>query len=340
MAVQGRERSPVSLEEDAWRDLVHQPQTLLVGLGGAGSEALEDLQRLGLPDGVETLAINTDGRHLQSIEVHERILVGRNALRGRGSGGDRHAVSQVIPEIREELLAHMRPYQVVFFLAGLGGGTGSALLPACRALCRELGALPVPVAFLPFRVELDTNPVRRQNSLEAMSELETDEGLILVLDNEKLRRFETLPLKHVLRLRNTYLHKLTVSLVDMVTNPSEINVDLALLRRHLEHAGISTLLAAEGHVSDPEKLVQQALTEGFLDFSVETPGPALVHIEGGSNMTLRTLHRVLDSVRAGLHEPTELTLGTRIREEASDSVRLTAIVGGLGARTVQRALRA
>jgi cell division protein FtsZ len=326
-------------EIEAWARRTSEPGFALVGLGGAGSEAVQDLIGLGSP-GVRTFALNTDARHLLNIPVEERILLGERTLRGRGSGGNRAAVLEAAEDGREEIVRRLGRFEVVFLLAGLGGGTGSALLPYLVGELRRTEALPVPVAFLPFHIELETNSDRRANVHGALEELEELGGLLLALSNEKLRRFEALPLHRVFAVRNAYVHALVQSLVDMVEHPSQLNVDLASLKGHLANSGLSTLLCGEYHVSDPDRLVDQALTEGLLDFTVDREASALLHLEGGSNLTLRTLDRVVQSMRARLGQPRRFLLGTRIRAEPREVVHLTAVIGGLKPHAVVEALGA
>lgn len=326
---------PDSIE--AWAHRARDSEFALVGLGGAGGEAVGDLIGLGNLN-VRTFAVNTDARQLLQIPVEERILIGERGLRGRGSGGNRTAVLEAAQDGREEILRRLTRHEVVFLLAGLGGGTGSALLPFLTSELRKTETLPVPVAFLPFHVELDTNSDRRENVFSSLEELETMGGLLLALSNEKLRRFESLPLHRVFQVRNAYVHALVRSLVDMVEHPSQLNVDLASLKGHLSDSGLSTLLCGEYHVSDPEQLVEQALTEGLLDFTLNRESSALLHLDGGSNLTLRTLDRVVQTLRKRLGQPRRFLLGTRIRTEPREVVHLTAVVGGLRARTMEEAL--
>ncbi|HYA57454.1 MAG TPA: hypothetical protein VEH57_03195 [Thermoplasmata archaeon] len=324
---------------DSFASLSSTPSVAVVGLGGAGSEAVQDLVTLGIP-GAHAIAVNTDAKHLSRVGVEERILLGHRELRGRGSGGDRAVVLRAAEESRDEMLNRLRPFEIVFLLAGLGGGTGSALLPYLARELRGTEALPIPVVFLPFQVELETNPTRRENVLATVDELEEMGGLLLALANERLRRFESLPIHRVFQVRNAYLHSLVASLVDMVENPSQLNVDLATLKTHLRESGLSTLISGEYHVSEPEQLVQQALAESLIDYRLSDRTTALIHLEGGSNFTLRTLDRVLRALRARLGEPERLVFGTRVRPEPREVVHLTAVVGGLRTRTVRDALEA
>ncbi|HEV2520528.1 MAG TPA: hypothetical protein VGX00_07965 [Thermoplasmata archaeon] len=326
---------PDSIE--AWARRSDESGFALVGLGGAGGDAVQDLVGLGHLN-VRTVAVNTDARHLSSVPAEERILIGERVMRGRGSGGNRSAVLEAAEDGREEILRRLTRFEVVFLLAGLGGGTGSALLPYLTAELRKTETLPVPVAFLPFRVELDSNSDRRENVHGALETLEAMGGLLLALSNEKLRRFEALPLHRVFHVRNAYVHALVRSLVDMVEHPSQLNVDLASLKGHLASSGLSTLLCGEYHVSDPDRLVDQALTEGLLDFALDAESSALLHLDGGSNLTLRTLDRVVQSLRHRLGQPKRFLLGTRIRSEPREVVHLTAVVGGLRPRTMEQAL--
>jgi len=314
------------------------PSIAVVGLGGAGSEAVEDLVALGIP-GARAIAVNTDATHLNRIGVDERILLGRRELHGRGSGGDRAAVLRAAEESREEVVRRLSQFELVFLLAGLGGGTGSALLPFLSRELRETSALPIPVVFLPFRLELEANPVRCENVESSVAELEDLGGLLLALANEKLRKFDSLPIHRVFRVRNAYLHGLVASLVDMVDHPSQLNVDLASLKAHLRQSGLSTLVIAEEHISEPGRLVHQALSDSLLDFRLPDHPSALVHLEGGTNLTLQTLDEVLREVRERFREPGRLVFGTRIRPEPREAIRLTAVLGGLRPRTVREALR-
>ncbi|HXY11872.1 MAG TPA: hypothetical protein VEJ85_00035 [Thermoplasmata archaeon] len=322
---------------NAWGPLDLAPSIGVVGLGGAGSEAVQDLVALGIP-GVRAIAVNTDAARLLRTGVEERILLGQRELRGRGSGGDRSLVLQAVEEGRDELLRRLRPLEIVFLLAGIGGGTGSALLPYLSRALRSTATLAVPVVFLPFQVEIENNRARRENVVATVSELEDLGGLLVALANEKLRRFESLPIHRVFQVRNAYLHSLVSSLVDMVENPSQLNVDLASLKNHLRESGLSTLVVGEYHVSEPERLVQQALSDSLLDYHLSERPSALVHLEGGSNLTLRTLNRVLQSMSQRLNHPDRLVFGTRVRPEPREVVHLTAVIGGLRTRSVREAV--
>jgi cell division protein FtsZ len=73
---------------------------------------------------------------------------------------------------------------IVFIVAGLGGGAGTGAAPVVARAARANGAVTVAVAILPFEVEGRTEVARA--GLEALR-LEADS--VIVLDNNSLDRF-------------------------------------------------------------------------------------------------------------------------------------------------------
>ena len=67
--------------------LASQIPIKVIGLGGAGLNALDRIQLDGL-DGAEMIAINTDAQALAGCVAPVKVQIGRNATRGLGAGGD------------------------------------------------------------------------------------------------------------------------------------------------------------------------------------------------------------------------------------------------------------
>ena len=49
----------------------------IIGCGGAGNNTINRLMKIGIK-GAKCVAINTDCQHLDSIESHIKILIGKN----------------------------------------------------------------------------------------------------------------------------------------------------------------------------------------------------------------------------------------------------------------------
>ena len=62
-----------------------KPRILVVGVGGAGGNALNRMIEAGL-QGVEFVAINTDAQDLKMSKAHAKIQLGSNLTKGLGAG--------------------------------------------------------------------------------------------------------------------------------------------------------------------------------------------------------------------------------------------------------------
>ena len=79
--------------------------------------------------------------------------MGQEFTKGLGAGNDpekgRIAAELSIPEIREAL----EHTEMLFIVAGMGGGTGTGGSPVIAKVAKELGILTVAVVTTPFKYE-------------------------------------------------------------------------------------------------------------------------------------------------------------------------------------------
>ena len=100
----------------------------VIGVGGAGCNAVNRIYEGGIKS-ARTIAINTDGKHLNMIKSHKKILAGRNITRGLGAGGDLNMARKCAESDREMLRREIGENELVFLCAGMGGGTGTGAAP-------------------------------------------------------------------------------------------------------------------------------------------------------------------------------------------------------------------
>jgi len=100
----------------------------IIGVGGAGSNAVDRLKMENL-DRLQLACINTDSQALASSPVQEKLLIGKQITRGLGAGGDPEIGRDAAEADREKIAAAVKDTDLVFLLAGMGGGTGSGASP-------------------------------------------------------------------------------------------------------------------------------------------------------------------------------------------------------------------
>jgi hypothetical protein len=100
------------------------PRIVVVGVGGAGGNALNNMIAKGL-EGVGFLALNTDAQHLSSTLTDQRLQLGIELTQGLGCGANPDAGRLAAEESKAQIQEHLKDAHLVFITAGMGGGTGT-----------------------------------------------------------------------------------------------------------------------------------------------------------------------------------------------------------------------
>ncbi len=125
------------------------PRIVVVGVGGAGGNALNNMIAKELK-GVDFLAVNTDAQHLSSTLTDQRLQLGLELTKGLGCGANPDAGRMAAEESREQIQEQLKDAHLVFITAGMGGGTGTVASPVVADICYEMGIMTVGVVTLPF----------------------------------------------------------------------------------------------------------------------------------------------------------------------------------------------
>src|SRR4030042_6523280 len=110
----------------------------VVGCGGMGCNAVTWLFNKGI-SGATIFGMNTDALHLSVTKADEKVLIGKELTRGLGAGGKPQRGREAAKEAIVDLKKAVGGADMVFVLAGLGGGTGTGAAPVVAQLAKETG---------------------------------------------------------------------------------------------------------------------------------------------------------------------------------------------------------
>ena len=122
------------------------------GVGGAGCNMVTWLFNKGI-NGATVYGINTDALHLSITKADDKVLIGKELTRGLGCGGYPTKGKEAAKESLSELKKSASGADMVFVLAGMGGGTGTGAVPVVAQLAKESGAVVIGVVTMPWEAE-------------------------------------------------------------------------------------------------------------------------------------------------------------------------------------------
>lgn len=158
-----------------------EPAVAVVGCGGAGSNIVHGIYWKS--NRIDTVAVNTDESRLKTVDAHKKVLIGKDVSFGRDSGGFPEIGEHCAEKAREVIKEALRGYDIVFVVAGMGGGTGTGVAPVVASVAREMNAVTFAVPIMPFDTE---GADRRRIAVDGIARLKENANFTIVLDNNKL----------------------------------------------------------------------------------------------------------------------------------------------------------
>ena len=302
----------------------HTPVIRVVGIGGAGVNAINRMVEAGIP-GVEFMAVNTDLQSLQQSNADVTVHLGSGMARGLGAGSDPELGYRAAFQEQDKIKRLLKGSDMVFITAGAGGGTGTGAGPVLARLARDVGALTVGIITKPFRFEGTRRASQAEEGIKALSaEVDT----LIVVPNERLLSVlaKTTTMMEAFQVADDVLRQGVQGISELITLPGMINLDFADVRTTMRDAGKALLgigmgtgdrravLAAESAVSSP-----------LLETSVDGARSILLSITGGPDLSLIEVSEAAKIVQEAAHPEANIIFGANIDDAVDDEVWITVI---------------
>ena len=302
----------------------------VIGVGGAGGNALDTMIRCGLA-GVEFIAANTDAQALQHKLAPTKVQLGVQVTRGLGCGANPERGRAAAIEDREKLRDLLIGSDMVFVTAGMGGGTGTGAAPVIAEIAREVGALTVAVVTKPFPFE---GRQRGRHAEKGLEELHRVCDTLITIPNHRLLALagKDTPMLQSFRIADDVLLNAVKGISDLITVHGLINLDFADVRTIMNEMGMALMGTGIGMGENRAKDAAYAAISSPLleDVSIDGARGVLINITGGADMTLWEVNEASTLVQEAAHEDANIIFGAVIDETMkAGELRVTVIATGL-----------
>lgn len=296
------------------------------GVGGTGVKVMEILMKNGLT-GPGFIAVNTDATSLSTSSAMEKVHLETAVLRGLGTGGDPERGRVVAEEQAARLKGLCEGADVVFVVAGLGGGAGTGISPVLARAAKEAGALVIGFATTPF----DCEGVRRQRLAQAgLEELKAAADGVICLPNQKVFKLidENISVSDTFKITNEFLADGVKGVWRLLTHTGLIEIhfsDLAAMIRD-QHAESAFAVAEAMGPTRSREVVDKLLAHPMLDGGqvLNDSEAVLVSLMGGPDLTMVEISRVMEEINRRC-EHGQVVMGAVIDEAFRDRLAITLI---------------
>ena len=303
----------------------------VIGVGGAGCNAVNRIIEDYNPQDVVFIAANTDLQALKRSQAETHLPLGRETTHGLGAGGNPKVGEDAANEQKDDIKEFIEGSDMVFITAGMGGGTGTGGAPVIAKIAKDMGILTVAVVTTPFDLE---GPVRMQNALTGIERLKENVDALIVVPNQKLIEFaqveKTVTMQEGFKIADGVLRDGILGIANLITSPGDINLDFADINTIMRGKGEAFMGIGEGK---GENMAVDAITNALcnkVQENTDITGATgiILNITSGPDFTMPDLQKILNLVRSNADENVNLIFGHRVDESMKDRVSVTIIATG------------
>jgi len=314
------------------------PDIRVLGIGGAGIYISQQVANGELP--FRFYSLDSNKSCLSENLSGEGILLGQGVNpSGLGAGSDLDTGQRFANDSRKAIAEVIADADMLFLVAGLGGGIGSGALPFIVAMAEDLGIPTVCFVTMPFNFE---GGRRNKNAQLALQQVESSAAALIVLSHDLLLSSvaRNLPFVEAMAKSGQLLASIIQRVLALSTSVGLINIDFSDLRTLLSRGGhlyVGEALA-EGNEGAVEQAILRAaanpqLTQGELGMN-QVQG-VMVNLEIGAAFKLGDLNAVGEYITQLTSAQTEVMLGVSLIPDWHNQVRVTLMAMGNKQQTLQ-----
>lgn len=308
----------------------------VIGIGGAGCNIIKNIAEKHpiVKKSASLYAFNTDKNSLKLLfgaNIENIYLLDKENLSGYGSGGDPIIGQNAIKHDSEAIKEELKDTDILFIIAGMGKGTGSGGAPELAKIAKELGILTVGIITMPS-LACEGNHVYN-NAYNALTKLKEYCNSITTISNEKIINNEKgISFIHAYEKANDKIANIIEEIVDIIFNPSQINIDFADLKNFFTKNKFFMMVKTIFNETNTQKteLLEQiikSISESYSDIDIVDAKNIIINLK----ISNETASNIIEDIRKSFISVTKnssLSLVSGINSSDEKQLSLSALISG------------
>ena len=303
----------------------------VIGVGDAGGNAINNMIESNLI-GVDFIIANTDIQVLDKSNAKMKIQIGSTLTQGLGAGMNPAIGREAALESKEALKEALEGSNIVFIIAGFGGGTGTGAASVVAEICKEISSevLTVAVITKPFSFEGKKRITLAEEGIEILKEVV---DTVITIPYNRLR--EIVPknaiMRDIFKQADEILLYSVKGITDLITMPGFVNLDFADVKTIMSKAGMALMgIGMASGDNRAKEAVERAISHPLLeDISISGVKGVLLNITSSSDLQVEEVIEASERIYEEVGDEAEIIWGHNIDEDMGDEIRVTVIATGI-----------
>ncbi len=248
----------------------------VIGVGGAGCNAVDYITHSTDIKHIELIAVNSDEQTLLNKSADRKIKLGDKGL---GAGGDPVIGRRFAEEQEAQIRQHLEDTHMIFLSTSMGGGTGTGASPVIAKIASDMSILVVSVVYMPYDWEGKTEMAN-----QGLEELQKYTDALIVLPNENLEYVEADDIDAQMARAHQVLADSITGIYEVLANHGMVNADFNDLKTACRFRGRALIGKGEASGKNDNRAdtaVAEALENPLMDIQMFTHAKSmLINIKG------------------------------------------------------------
>ena len=301
-------------------------KVLFLGMGGSGQQIVSMMQTW-YPL-MTTAVFDTDKQALENHAEEKALLLGPSITKGLSAGGDDELGRQATEKSDGLIRSVIEGYDLIFLVAGLGGGTASGSVPVVARIAKQMGKRLLVMVTRPFPFE---GQRREEIADKAIKRTRAHADTIIQIPYHRLFAESNPEEIEALEMFKRG-HRLLVDAASMVWNicaqRAYCSLDYASLQTLMRHCdGFCHFASAFASGTDRanhavEALMHHPLMKNGLIW--ENTSGILLAIKADPSLTLQEIEWIMDALHQKMDEGTWINFGMRC-DDTKEGISLSIL---------------
>ena len=307
----------------------------VIGVGGAGCNAINNLKDLYYESAIHFIACNTDKKALKFCKADHVFCLDEEKLNGLGSGSDPRVGLRAATHSINSIMEAIAPLDMVFVLAGMGKGTGTGAAGLIAKAAREMGKLVIAVVSKPF---YDHGSYAMNFARQGIFALSQYTHGIVVFDNQHLQTIADpqASLLGMFKQGDLSIAYTAISTVcDIAFAKGAVGLDFSDIKTVLMTDGYVTIVSGNAKGAEKSRRVLEQITQPPLldkDIRLDSAKAVLLSIVVSPDLPYTEYATISTQIRTKLNISSDSNLflvGVREDSKLEDEMKVSVIFAGV-----------
>nr|WP_320415098.1 cell division protein FtsZ [Candidatus Nardonella dryophthoridicola] len=267
---------------------------------------------------------------MKKLSIENKIQIGKNITKGFGVGSNPD-IGKISAEEDKDILKNIiKDTDILFILAGMGGGTGTGASPVIAEISKELGILTIAIVTKPFNFEGNKRLLYANKGINLLSKYV--DSLIIIPNDKLLKVFNyKISLIEAFSYANNIFKNAIQGISELIIKPGLINVDFADIKTIMNESGYSIIgVGISSGEKRAEESIKMAISSPLLEnINLSNSKGILINISANYDLRLDEFELIGNEIKKITSNNSTIVIGTTIDENMDNSIKITILATGI-----------